>query len=202
VTFRGRGVGRALMRLVAYWGRPRCTRVAWSTRCTRPTRGPAGERGPQGIQGPPGATPTHIPVSAYHLMAGPAETFTILNVPDNKVFVLTDMLAMNLSGFNVIAHISDGTEEKMVLRFFVDAKNVFSLKLNSGIPFNPSTAVIVETEAGSNAEFLISGYLTTPENGLSWGQDSSDFAGYSSDGSGDFGPYMVFGGNCKISRIK
>jgi hypothetical protein len=78
--------------------------------------------------------------------------------------VLTDVVAMNSNSFHVIAHISDGIEEKMVLRFNVDANNARFFKFDSGIPFGPSTAVIVETEAGSNAEFLISGYLTTPEN--------------------------------------
>jgi len=88
------------------------------------------------------------------------EVRTVLQVPVDKTFILTDIISAKITNNHgcQLFQILNSNETRIKLRFeFAVDENPKSLHLGSGIPFAPGSNLAIQT-LGCKAAILISGY--------------------------------------------
>jgi hypothetical protein len=136
-------------------------------------QGLTGQQGSQGLTGPQGpagpSPPQPTPVSASRTFtANDAGIYTLLTVPENNQFVLTDIIVVFLPSYSnpspscssFYGNILEINSEKMFFAFPIDtSKPQQVLHLNSGVPFAAGSQVNAQSYCSDRTvSFVITGY--------------------------------------------
>ena len=84
-----------------------------------------------------------------------------MTVPNDRVFVATDLIVSWAGGSVFTVELSDGATTKFSLRVLLSEGQYHPFNFNSGIAFASGSDVIIANPSGWTGQVFISGYTTT-----------------------------------------
>ena len=85
----------------------------------------------------------------------------LMTVPNDRVFVATDLIVSWAGGSVFTVELSDGATTKFSLRVLLSEGQYHPFNFNSGIAFASGSDVIIANPSGWTGQVFISGYTTT-----------------------------------------